>query len=338
MNGRLEIKAFSIGLPDVAEDQIPDDIQWMPPGEHEITPSVEGNDEPSTFKVRVNAELVPLLVASLDEVRAGGVQPYIDFNHNSDLGASGWVKSLYWGGDDPVTGGIRAKIDWSVAGRKALAGKTFKRFSPRFFVDSKNGHRIVGTGTNAGGLVNEPAFKKITPIVAKHGGEGGEKPKPEQNEEGMTEEEKKKMEALEARVAEQAEQLEEAKKAKKAMEDKVNEHEKQAKAAKEAKGRELLDLAVECGIVEPKNEDKKKEFLAMATEHPVGAIMAIDAAAGAKAQLEQRVTPQGKDRQEKPDDEAEFKIASAYQAKHGGTFVQAWAATAKERSEAVAVA
>jgi len=335
MSERLEIKAFTVALPDIKEDSIPDDIQWMPPGEHSICPSVEDGSDPTEFKVAVNAELVPLLVESLNEVRAEGGEPYIDFNHNSDNGASGWVESLYWGGDDPTTGGIRAKIKWSEEGRKALAGKKFKRFSPRFFVGKDK--KIIATGTNAGGLVNEPAFKKITPIVAKSGGEGGDtnKPKPQQ---GMTEEEKKEMDALKAENAQMKDELDKAKKEAKAAQDKNEEHEKQAKAAKEARGAELLDQAIECGIVEPKNEDKKKEFLAMATSYPQGAVLAINAAASAKKQLEERTSPQGKDNDGKPDEDAEFKIASAYQAKHGVTYVEAWRATSKEREKAVAVA
>lgn len=139
----------------------PADIQWMPPGEHSIVASKD--DKPTKLTVEVSEEIVEALNKSLEEIKAQGFDAYIDFNHN-DENASGWVEGFFWGGDDPGTGGIRAKIRWSHEGAEALKGGSYKRFSPTFLTDAKG--RVIGTTPNAGGLVNRPAFRSIAAVMA----------------------------------------------------------------------------------------------------------------------------------------------------------------------------
>jgi hypothetical protein len=92
-----------------------------------------------------------------------GDAPYLDFNHE-DREASAWPKRIYWAGEDPRTGGIRAEVEWTSAGNEAVAGKLFRRFSPAFFAaDGK----VTGAPVNMGGLVNRAAFTRIQPLFAK---------------------------------------------------------------------------------------------------------------------------------------------------------------------------
>ena len=151
----------------------------MPPGTHRINASRNG--KPVTLDITVNAStadrLNQFLQSQLTKATEGNEdRPFFDFNHE-DREAAAWPTEFYWAGDDPKTGGVRAKIEWSGAGEKAVKEKTFRRFSPTFVPDEA-GH-VIGSETNMGGLVNRAAFKSIAPLFARHAGdaprEGGPK-------------------------------------------------------------------------------------------------------------------------------------------------------------------
>ena len=129
-------------------------------GRHKIKAQVNGR--PGEVEVMVDESVVERLQESMAEAVRCGNSLYLDFNH-ADGGASGWVKGFRWAGDGPTTGGIMATVDWTDAGKAALAGRGYRKFSPNFFVDQE-GH-IIGTGENAGGLVNRPAFRQRTAVA-----------------------------------------------------------------------------------------------------------------------------------------------------------------------------
>lgn len=146
-----------------------DDIQIMPPGTHVITP-IGPDGKPITLTVTVTEHTARALEAARNKYQAEadaqvGDAPYIDFNHD-DGPAAGWIKSIYWGGDDPHTGGVRAKVEWSDAGREAIEGRLFRRFSPAFFIDPATS-QITGAPVNMGGLVNRAAFRNIAAFFAQ---------------------------------------------------------------------------------------------------------------------------------------------------------------------------
>jgi len=139
----------------------------MPPGATAI--NAWRGDGPVSLAVNVNAEGAANAQKSFDmimeAVKAGEEdRPYIDLNHN-DEEAAGWPSAFVWGGDDPIKGGIRMQLEWSAAGKTAILGKNFRRFSPTFYVD-ENGI-VIGAPVNMGGLVNRAAFKRIAPIWSK---------------------------------------------------------------------------------------------------------------------------------------------------------------------------
>ncbi|HEY1771338.1 MAG TPA: phage protease [Chthoniobacterales bacterium] len=160
---------YSTDLPGTADPkELPNEIQWQPPGEHEITASRGG--KPHKMTVRVNEEGAKRVAAmhakQLDAAEKGvGDRPFVDFNHE-DREASAHVKGFRWGGDDPQKGGIRAKVEWTGAGKTAVSGRNFTRFSPSFYVDDDSGE-VIGVPVNAGGLVNRAAFQRIAPIMSK---------------------------------------------------------------------------------------------------------------------------------------------------------------------------
>lgn len=153
-----------------------DDIQWMPPGKHTIHPSNDKGEvvERTVLVDAAAAEAVEELRRKLQEGAADGLmdEPYIDYDHQ-DHDAAGWVKRIYWGGDDPKTGGIRAEIEWTPEGKAKVEGKSYRRFSPVFQASEPDGDgvcRIIGSGINMGGLVNRAAFQSIAPLL---GGKDG---------------------------------------------------------------------------------------------------------------------------------------------------------------------
>jgi hypothetical protein len=166
----FEARGIGGMVSEVSNSPLPDDIQWMPPGQQTIIPYVDG--EPKEVTIDVNEPLAVMLELQLQQLRtkaaAGhGDVPYIDFNHE-DAAASAEVLSLYWGGDGPVKGGIRARVKWTGAGQAALEGRNYRRFSPKWNLDAES-MQVVGIETNLGGLVNRAAFKNIQPVVAKLG-------------------------------------------------------------------------------------------------------------------------------------------------------------------------
>jgi phage I-like protein len=158
---------LSLSTPDSSPVEAPSDLQYMPPGTHRINASRNG--KPVSLEITVDAStaetLNNFLQAQLIKATEGNDdRPFFDFNHE-DREAAAWPTEFYWAGDDPLTGGVRAKVDWSGAGKKAVTEKTFRRFSPTFVPDEA-GH-VVGSETNMGGLVNRAAFKTIAPLFAK---------------------------------------------------------------------------------------------------------------------------------------------------------------------------
>jgi hypothetical protein len=159
---------LALDLPGTIEPQTaPKEIQWAPPGYHEINASRGG--KPVKLKVNVTEATAAIIAQAhrtyLAEAGSGrGDLPYFDFNHD-DQEASGHPTEFYWGGNDPQRGGVRAKLTWTGSGRSAVIGRTYRRFSPSFYADD-NGN-ITGAPVNMGGLVNRAAFQRIAPIVAK---------------------------------------------------------------------------------------------------------------------------------------------------------------------------
>lgn len=143
------------------------DIQIMPPGVHEITPS-DADGKPISLKVTITSATAEALEAARASYQAAadagnGDAPFIDFNH-ADGPAAAWVKEIFWAGDAPDQG-VRARIEWTDAGREAIEGRAFRRFSPAFTVDAKS-HEITGAPVNMGGLVNRAAFRTIQSFFA----------------------------------------------------------------------------------------------------------------------------------------------------------------------------
>ena len=144
------------------------EMMCMPGGGQTITPFAGGIDAPIT--VLVDAAAAADLERQRAALTAKGQRPYFDFEH-SDSGASYWPSAFFW--QDGPEPGIYCRGEWTADGKAGVDGKTWRMFSPVFHVDNKRAKpaRVVckdDAAANMGGLVNDPAFKTISPLWAKN--------------------------------------------------------------------------------------------------------------------------------------------------------------------------
>ena len=143
---------------------------WMAGGRHTITCHQDGNPAPVTATVLVDPAGAAAVQSQFARLSAQSAhRPYCDFNHK-DEEASFWPTAFAW--RDQPQPGIYVSGEWSDQGKAALAGKAYRSFSPRFYVDDEkaNPARLVDNPhatLNFGGLVNDPAFKANRPLWAK---------------------------------------------------------------------------------------------------------------------------------------------------------------------------
>jgi phage I-like protein len=223
-----------------------------------VTPSRADGKEPTEIELTIDEQTAADLEALRAELQAKadageGDAPYFDFNH-SDGEASAWPKRIFWAGDDPMLGGVRAEVEWTAAGEAAVQGKTFRRFSPAFYAG--NG-RITGAPTNMGGLVNRAAFTRIQPLFAK---EPDPQPTPQPETNTMNEEEIAALQQENATLKSALEELQ-------AKLGEMNKKEAEATVAMAAKeGRIGTDPALQAKWVESilKDPSAKDLLLAMA--------------------------------------------------------------------------
>jgi len=93
-----------------------------------------------------------------------GIDLMIDFSHNSEGEAAGWIKNLILaeGGEQ-----LWAEIDWTPIGKKRLEEKSFKYISADFTFDYKDNEKRDSHGPTlfGAGLTNRPVVKEMTPII-----------------------------------------------------------------------------------------------------------------------------------------------------------------------------
>jgi phage I-like protein len=140
------------------DGQTPDSIVFMPKGEWEITPTVNGKSE--AVNVIVDESTAVRLQESLAARLEDSIRPYAAFDHRPGP-ASFLPKGFKWDDDK----GIMLEVDWTKAGKEAVSGRDYSYFSPTFLL---NGKRVAGLPKDGeiGSLTNNPAFRKIQKIAA----------------------------------------------------------------------------------------------------------------------------------------------------------------------------
>ena len=140
------------------ENGVPSSIEYMPAGIHTIQCSVNGKAKEITVEVTeaTAQQLQASLEAILAQFEAGQMsKPFIDFDHKGEKAAAFPIK-FYW------ENGVRLELEWTQAGREAIAEKIYNYFSPEWFM-SDNSVAIASPGA-IGALCNVPAFQTIEKI------------------------------------------------------------------------------------------------------------------------------------------------------------------------------
>lgn len=147
----------------------PPEILFLPEGDHEITPTVNG--KPKTIRVKVPAargnEIAARLQSALSERHAGNVRPHLAFQHQTGA-ASGIPKGFRY----EAGKGIMCAVEWSGSGAAAIRNKDFSYFSPVFLIGDDGTPESLPAKGELGSLVNEPAFRNIGLIAASDTGAG----------------------------------------------------------------------------------------------------------------------------------------------------------------------
>jgi phage I-like protein len=142
----------------------PDEIVYLPEGEHNITPTVSGKAQRIT--VRVPADKGDAIAASLqtalEERMKSNVRPWFDFEHKSGKASAIPKAFRYEAGK-----GVMASVEWTGAGKSAIEGKDFSYLSPTFLIDNNGYPSGLPERGPLAALVNEPAFREIPRIAAK---------------------------------------------------------------------------------------------------------------------------------------------------------------------------
>jgi phage I-like protein len=305
---------------EILGDDLPSDIQYLPPGQHSITASKNG--KPADLTLNVTAKTADRLQKSYEKITAGDrEQVFIDFNHD-DKEASGWVTGFYWAGDDAEEGGVRAKVEWTSKGEEALQGRNYRKFSPTFTLNAKG--EIDGTTLNAGGLVNRPAFKDITPIVATDGSDQNVKSQMDEEKEQMTSGEYDK-EKLMSQLAEKDEEVKSLKAKIAALEeDKDKDSEVAAKSA--------VDRAVEEGRIPAKDEEVKAKWVNTLKADP-SAISLLNSIPVNPALSRVVNAKRDSNKQFATNQEEQMRAVNEYKAQNGTSFEAAFNAVRYDKPE-----
>jgi phage I-like protein len=252
---------------------LPADIQYMPPGRHRIRASQGG--KPVSVEVSVSAATAAVLQTFLAAKMTAAAEgredrPFFDFNHD-DREASAWPTEFYWAGDDPQTGGVRARLEWSDAGKRAVEGRTFRRFSPTFHLDA-SGH-VTGSEINMGGLVNRAAFKRIAPLFAAAPVDTATEPMPMQTLISTL----RSLSLVEASATEEADLVTQVSRSVSALKSQVSDL--QASLATQARQRaeSLVDAAVRAGRLPAKDTDARGFWVDALLRDEAKAVKALDA-------------------------------------------------------------
>jgi hypothetical protein len=147
----------------------PDWIMFAPAGKQSIQAKLDG--KPSRLTITVDADGASALQRDLEARKAeGGPQPFFDLHHDAREAAA-YPQEFEW----REGSGIWARVIWTPMGLEATKCDpsngilpSVRYFSPRCAVVRG---RIVGlldssSGNAAGGLVSDPAFERIAPLVA----------------------------------------------------------------------------------------------------------------------------------------------------------------------------
>jgi hypothetical protein len=259
----------------------PSVIMWMPAGSHSITPSQGG--KAIAITVQVDRSTAAAAQLALDAHVNAGKRPFFDFNHE-EREASAWPVEFFWA--EAPEPGVYARVEWSKPGAEAITGKSFRGFSPSFFVGKERPAKVTGSPLCMGGLVNDPAFNKILPLWAKNNGATAPTPNTKPKASPMTPEEIAALQAKQAKLEQENAELKakaasaetteaiEAKDAEiKALQAKVEAADAAIKAQQAKDAKEAVKAAVARGALPPQNTELHAKWEAAILADPASVVL-----------------------------------------------------------------
>lgn len=147
------------------DGKAPEAVPYMPPGEHTIAATRDG--EPQRLTVIVDADACARLQADLEQQQAAfengeKARPVLMFDHNKSGNAAATPIAFEWDAER----GILLRVEWTQAGREAIEGGNYGYISPAFRADDNGIILGLTGGVEVGSLVNDPAFEKNACILA----------------------------------------------------------------------------------------------------------------------------------------------------------------------------
>lgn len=248
----------------------PEEIVYLPEGEHQITATVDGKPKSITVKVPAarGVEIAASLQKLLDERNRQNVRPWFDFEHKRGV-ASALPKAFRY----EAGKGIMCSIEWTGAGRTAIEGKDFSYFSPEFYLGDDGIPDGLPSRGPLGGLVNEPAFREIPRIAASDAAVDHEPTKPpvmsklifaalaiSAAAENAETEAVNAISALKVEASDAKQKLALVEAANADLKKKVEAAEAEALKTRKERAETLVKAAVADGRILPKDEDKQTKF------------------------------------------------------------------------------
>lgn len=142
-------------------------------------------------KVIVTSEMLSQMVTNFQN-NVRGIDIAIDYKHESDDIAAGWVREVFLSEDGME---LWARVDWTPAALKKLADKEFRYLSADFHMNYKHNETLQEYGPTlfGAGLTNRPVVKNMRPAVELQEAKKELKPKGEKMPEEKPEDKKPEM-------------------------------------------------------------------------------------------------------------------------------------------------
>jgi phage I-like protein len=114
-------------------------------------------------EIEVDSKDLENMVKNFSE-NVRGIDLMIDFSHNSEGEAAGWIRKLKLSEDKKE---LWAVVEWTPTGKKSLDNKAFKYISADFSFAYKDNETLKDYGPTlfGAGLTNRPVVKSMEPIV-----------------------------------------------------------------------------------------------------------------------------------------------------------------------------
>lgn len=131
---------------------------------------------PILGELKVTRSMIEQMIRNFNN-KVRGVDIAIDYKHDSDDVAAGWIKSLelHENKEDPNYAELWAIVDWTPKGLKKLAEKEFRYLSADFSLNYKDNETLQEFGPTlfGAGLTNRPVVKRMAPAVELTESKGG---------------------------------------------------------------------------------------------------------------------------------------------------------------------